>query len=503
MIQGVINAQSGALTLLGKSSATNGLSLWDGGGQLPKVLATNGASITMNGESTKAGAFGVILAVANQAVVSSDTGAISITGTSSGSTGFYTQNNTSISSSSGGSITLTGNATGSGGGVGLNLTNGSVTTTGQVQLNGTAVTNIGVINNAAVTGGSVSITGTVSGNAGGVSNSGAVTATAGNVNITGSSGGTTSGGGVYSSAAITSNTGDVNVTGTALVGGGITLQGTVTAQNNVNINGTSSDAASTAQGVVIQNAVKANTGDITVTGNTNSNVQRAVAVTVNGANSGSLQTVASGRNININADTLLINTGSTVDSGSAGTVTIKTTTNGGAVGLGSVDTVSSTASSRVLGLEQAEFDRITAGKLLIGDTTTGGNITIGAAVTTLDATGDVSLLSHANISVNGAFKAGTTGTKKLTLNAAGASSTVTQTASITAAGLELLGNTASYTLTNTGNTVQTLAANTASLNYVNATALSIDTVNTTTGITLALVFFYPPIALWLPKAIGW
>jgi TRAP-type mannitol/chloroaromatic compound transport system permease large subunit len=23
------------------------------------------------------------------------------------------------------------------------------------------------------------------------------------------------------------------------------------------------------------------------------------------------------------------------------------------------------------------------------------------------------------------------------------------------------------------------------------------------GLTLLLVFFYPPIALWLPKAIGW
>lgn len=479
-IQGVINAQSGTLTLLGKSSATNGIALWDGGGQVPKVLATNGASITMDGESSKAGSFGVILAVANQAVISTDTGAISITGTSSGSTGIYTQNNTSISSSNGGNITLTGNATGSGGGVGINLTSGTVTTTGQVELNGTAITNAGVLNNATVSGGSVLITGTASSTGGGISSGGTITATAGNVTLNGTSSGLNNG--VYSSAAITSNTGDINITGTSVTGGGVVLQGTVTAQNNVTINGTSSSTASSNQGVVIQHAVKANTGDITVTGNTNSNVQRAVAVTVNGANSGSLQTVASGRNININADTLLINTGSTVDSGSAGTVTIKTTTNGGAVGLGSVDTVSSTASSRVLGLEQAEFDRITAGKLLIGDSTTGGNITIGAAVTTLDATGDVSLLSHANISVNGAFKAGTTGTKKLTLNAAGTSGAVTQTASITASGLELLGNTASYTLTNTGNTVQTLAANTASLNYVNAAALSINTVNTTTGI---------------------
>ncbi len=492
-IQGVINAQSGALTLLGKSSATNGLSLWDGGGQVPKVLATNGASITMNGESTKAGSFGVILAVANKAEISSDTGAISITGTSSGNTGIYTQNNTSITSSNGGNITLTGNATGSGGGVGLNLTNGTVTTTGQVQLNGTAVTNIGVINNAAVTGGSVSITGTVSGNAGGVSNSGAVTATAGNVNITGSSGGTTSGGGVYSSAAITSNTGDVNVTGTALVGGGITLQGTVTAQNNVNINGTSSDAASTAQGVVIQNAVKANTGDITVTGNTNSNVQRAVAVTVNGANNGSLQTVASGRNININADTLLINTGSTVDSGSAGTVTIKTTSNGGAVSLGAGDTWNSTPASRVLGLDQGELNAIKAGKLIIGDTTTGGNIRVASAVTTADTTGNLFLKTAGNVNIDNNLTVGTTGGKNLSIEATGTNSTVGGAGTVKANELKIKGSNATVAMAAAANQINTISANVKSLAFKNGKALSVGTVFagtndeqsgiTTTGVT--------------------
>jgi filamentous hemagglutinin family protein len=495
-IQGVINAQSGALTLLGKSSATNGLSLWDGGGQVPKVLATNGASITMNGESTKAGSFGVILAVANKAEISSDTGAISITGTSSGNTGIYTQNNTSISSSNGGNITLTGNATGTGGGVGLNLTNGNVTTTGQVQLNGTAVTNIGVINNAAVTGGSVSITGTVSGNnVGGVSvsNSGTVTATAGNVNITGSSGGATSGGGVYSSAAITSNTGDVNITGTTLMGGGVTLQGTVTAQNNVNINGTSSGAASTAQGVVIQNAIKANTGDITVTGNTNSNVQRAVAVTVNGANNGSLQTVASGRNININADTLLINTGSTVDSGSAGTVTIKTTSNGGAVSLGAGDTWNSTPTSRVLGLDQGELNAIKAGKLIIGDTTTGGNIRVASAVTTADTTGNLFLKTAGNVNIDNNLTVGTTGGKNLSIEATGTNSTVGGAGTVKANELKIKGSNATVAMATAANQINTISADVKSLAFKNGKALSVGTVFagtndeqsgiTTTGVT--------------------
>ena len=70
----------------------------------------------------------------------------------------------------------------------------------------------------------------------------------------------------------------------------------------------------------------------------------------------------------------------------------------------------------------------------------------------------------------------------VTLRAAGA---VTQSQAISASGLELLG-TGPYTLTNSGNDIATLAANTTgAVSYRDANALSVGTVNSTIGITTA------------------
>ena len=67
-----------------------------------------------------------------------------------------------------------------------------------------------------------------------------------------------------------------------------------------------------------------------------------------------------------------------------------------------------------------------------------------------------------------------------TLNSQG---TVTQTAPITVAGLELLGTGGIYNLTNADNAVTTLAGNTGTINFTNSKGLSIDTVNATAGLT--------------------
>jgi hypothetical protein len=78
----------------------------------------------------------------------------------------------------------------------------------------------------------------------------------------------------------------------------------------------------------------------------------------------------------------------------------------------------------------------------------------------------------------------TSGNTSLT---AGSNASVTQTAAIQAAGLELKGATASYTLTNSSNDIATLAGNVKTLSYTDATGFTVGTVNTqgltTSGIT--------------------
>ncbi len=106
-----------------------------------------------------------------------------------------------------------------------------------------------------------------------------------------------------------------------------------------------------------------------------------------------------------------------------------------------------------LDLTTALIGNITTPNLIIGDVTNTGGISI---------QGDPSLSGMA-----------------LTLASSG---NITQSASLTADSLELLGD-ANVTLNNAGNNVGALAGNTGNLNYVNSGALIIGTVNTTNGIT--------------------
>ena len=86
-----------------------------------------------------------------------------------------------------------------------------------------------------------------------------------------------------------------------------------------------------------------------------------------------------------------------------------------------------------------------------------------------------------NLRDDNGFEVGTlTTTGNTTLSSTGA---VTQTAAITAAGLELLGTDGNYTLTDSGNSITTLAADTGTVNYSQDNSLTIGTVNTTSGIT--------------------
>lgn len=96
--------------------------------------------------------------------------------------------------------------------------------------------------------------------------------------------------------------------------------------------------------------------------------------------------------------------------------------------------------------------------------------------------GDIDITSdNSTIALNSPVSTGTgTSAGDVVLNAGGA---VTQSAAITANGLRLLGTGVSYTLTNTGNDVNTLAANTGAVSYSNTGILTIGTVGSTVGVT--------------------
>lgn len=126
-------------------------------------------------------------------------------------------------------------------------------------------------------------------------------------------------------------------------------------------------------------------------------------------------------------------------------------------------------------------------------TTNGLGLRAGGAIT-LDNQHNVNTLAIHNTAANSVFidsdgfsigsfsgfADGITATgRNVGLSAGGA---VTQANAIIASGLELMGSNGEWTLTNAGNNIATLAANTKSVNYLDSNALSIGSVNGTTGI---------------------
>ena len=107
-------------------------------------------------------------------------------------------------------------------------------------------------------------------------------------------------------------------------------------------------------------------------------------------------------------------------------------------------------------------------------TTAGSDINITSDTSTIALRAEVSTTTTTTISSG-----------NVVLNAAGAviqSSTGVPPADITADGLLLLGTGASYTLTNIGNEVNILAANTGAVSYTNSSALNIETIGSTAGV---------------------
>ena len=302
---------------------------------------------------------------------------------------------------------------------------------------------------------------------------------------------------------------DITASGLELLGGNTVTLGRAT-NNIATLAGTTGslsyvDADSFAVGTV--NSTGLTTGAATLTATAaNATLTVAQAITASG-------------DVNLNADRMALN--AAINAG-ANIVTLAAVTASRLIDLGSA----TDAGVNLLELSDAELDQITATTVRVGSGAAGAIAVTAAGVGPNSAT-NLSLITGAGISqtgagaitvsglrisANGAVALGTNANDVTTVAAAsggnaisfndansfaigtvdtvsginsGAANTtltgggaVTQTQAITAAGLELLGGGAAYTLANAGNAITTLAGNTASVDYLDADGFTVGTVNT-------------------------
>jgi filamentous hemagglutinin family protein len=198
---------------------------------------------------------------------------------------------------------------------------------------------------------------------------------------------------------------------------GAQIQGTVTAAGDIKLEGNTTNIFSPNRGLVIENLVKSTGGNITVTGSV-VNGER-VAVLIKGSNA-ALVTDAGDKAINMIGNSMDFSEAKEIVAGTGansgkGTVNIATKTSGNVIRVG-MDEGASVGSE--LRLNQTELNKITAGKTVIGDTSTTGGITVtdNAIATNVNA-GDITLQTAGNINVGRNLSAASG--KNLTLQAKG------------------------------------------------------------------------------------
>jgi filamentous hemagglutinin family protein len=309
---------------------------------------------------------------------------------------------------------------------------------------------------------------------------------------------------------------DINNTGT------VGLNSQISSSNATNVGGT---AATAAISLVATGRISGSSGLITNSGGgsvylqaSNSSIGIGAGNAVAVSTSGAVTAVAAGVNAQVN---LALAGGATVENISAtGNVNVTAAAGNLAVKTVSGTVVTLSAAAGAILDANGAANNITASRLnatAANGITLGTNVTSIQTLTTTGAAGDigitaanalntsnvivstnagaaqtVSLSSAAGITVDSAFgnaqdnfRLIATGgnlnvnaaltANKLSLSTAGTSA---QTAAITATGLELLG-TGSHTLTDAANAITTLAGNTGNVDYAQAGALAIGTVNTT------------------------
>ncbi len=427
-LQGTVNASGnsvntvGSLKLLGQSNG-GGIASQDGGGVPGEVIASGATSVDIEGVSTGA-AHGVNLGITVGSPISSERGKITIKGsttTASGFNGVNVMNNTTITSDSG-DISITGNsASNTNAAVRLNL--GTVTTGGNVEVAGTSTTAgaLGVwTDNAKVTGSNVTVSGT-SVSAAGVHLGNGVDAS---VN------------GLFEANGAAPETGLLKVTGLSQSGTAVQSQsGMMKATKNIVIDAQSG----TGNGVVMTgtNGITSTGGDVTIKTDSLNLATTAVGIT-----------------------------------STSGLVSIQNKSAGTLVNVGGSDVLTG---SKTLGITNIELNKIAAAKTEIGSNTA-GHLTVSSAVTSLDATGDLSLRTGGNIDINAALTVGgATGTKNLTLDASGPNSTITSSEAgvVKAETLKIAGANAQVAMAAMAHQVKNLSADVKSLAFKNTQALTV------------------------------
>jgi hypothetical protein len=204
---------------------------------------------------------------------------------------------------------------------------------------------------------------------------------------------------------ITSSGGDVNVTGTgggtgaafAAFGVAIYQNGTITAggAGTVTVNGTGgAGTGGFHYGVTLAGGsggiITSGGGAVTVTGTGGTGGASNTGIQVEDAGV-SISTATNGGNLTLVSDG--INIAGPVAANGGSTVTLRQKTNGTLINLGVAD------SAGTLGLTDAELDFVTAGTLAIGDADS-GSVTVSAAITRTASTA-MQLISAADILISG------------------------------------------------------------------------------------------------------
>ncbi|MBL8646305.1 MAG: hypothetical protein JNL46_03555, partial [Sphingosinicella sp.] len=434
--------------------------------------------------------------------------------------------NTGIVEATGsGSLTILGDGGDGNGlhGVRLNTVSRFQTASGAISITGlggngsTAAHGVNITGGTVSSGGELTIDGTGGDETGhGIAIQGPVSALgSASISMTGHASGTSSNNSgilVTTGGSITSATGDITLTATAdgtagnfpalYVLGGATTAIQSTAGGDITLQGTRRNGIG--EGVWIGSGggrVQTTSGDISITGvtenSTGSNSYDGARIAASGqvstsaggdilltgtaAGSGNdvglfgtgvLGVTATG-DITITGDTIGIAVTSSV--AGSGVLTIQTRTAGRTIGIGTGAGGDLTLSASALGRLQNGFSEIVIGN------STAGAISVGTGLSAF--TDNLRLVGSQTLAVDGVLN---TGGNRLTLDIAGAT---TQSAGITATQLLLLNDTGAYTLTNTGNDIGTLAADTdvIELTHGGAGALAIGAVGAVSGITATSV----------------